>query len=67
MGFVSKINPIPKEDPMIIHLVKNMGFIPFVRSNVPQGVKTIETNNNIFGYAKNPWNLTRSAGGSSGG
>ena len=44
-----------------------MGFIPFVRTNVPQACKTVETNNNIFGYCKNPWDPTRSTGGSSGG
>ena len=66
-GFVSKINLIPKEDSCFIDLTNKMGFIPFVRTNVPQACKTIETNNNIFGYAKNPWDTTRSTGGSSGG
>lgn len=32
-----------------------MGLIPYVRSSVPQGVKTFETNNYIVGYSKNPW------------
>ena len=66
-GFVSKINPIPKQETMIVQLVKDMGFIPFVRTNVPQGVRTYDTNNNMFGYCHNPWNLERSTGGSSGG
>lgn len=44
-----------------------MGFIPFIRTNVPMSCKTIETNNNMFGYAKNPWDTKRSCGGSSGG
>ena len=44
-----------------------MGFIPFVRSNVPQSCKTIETHNHMFGYSKNPWDKSRSCGGSSGG
>jgi Asp-tRNA(Asn)/Glu-tRNA(Gln) amidotransferase A subunit family amidase len=48
-------------------MVRKMGFIPFVRTNVPQGCKSIETNNNIFGYCLNPWNITHSCGGSSGG
>lgn len=33
-----------------------MGFIPFVRTNVPMSCKTIDTNNHMFGYSKNPWN-----------
>lgn len=52
---------------MIIQLVRDMGFIPFARTNVPQGIRTFDTNNNIFGYCRNPWNHERSTGGSSGG
>ena len=44
-----------------------MGFIPFVRSNVPPACKMIDTVNNIFGYCHNPWRDGRSCGGSSGG
>lgn len=67
VGFVSKVNPLSDHDGLFTTMVKKMGFIPFVRSNVPQGCKTMETNNNIFGYCKNPWNQARSCGGSSGG
>ena len=48
-------------------MVRKMGFLPIARSNVPQALKLLETNNNIFGYCLNPWNLGRSCGGSSGG
>jgi len=51
----------------MVIMLKRMGLIPFVRTTVPQVNKTIETNNNITGYAKNPWNETRTCGGSSGG
>ena len=44
-----------------------MGFIPFVRSNVPPGCKLVDTVNSIFGYCHNPWRDGRSCGGSSGG
>ena len=40
VGFVSKINPITDKDGLFIILVRKMGFIPFVRTNVPQGCKT---------------------------
>jgi Asp-tRNA(Asn)/Glu-tRNA(Gln) amidotransferase A subunit family amidase len=50
-----------------MRLVLKMGFIPFVRTNVPQANKTFDTNNHIFGYSSNPWDTTRSCGGSSGG
>lgn len=44
-----------------------MGFIPFVRSNVPPACKIIDTVNRMFGYCHNPWKRGRSCGGSSGG
>lgn len=44
-----------------------MGFIPFVRSNVPPACKIPETVNRIFSYCDNPWKKGRSCGGSSGG
>ena len=66
-GFVSKINSIPEEESCFMELIHAMGFIPFVRTNVPQACKSFDTNNNIFGYAKNPWDPSRSTGGSSGG
>ncbi len=66
-GYVSTVNPIPRECPLFEQLIRNMGFIPLARTTCPQGCKTIETNNNMFGYAKNGWDETRSCGGSSGG
>ena len=55
------------EDANIVMSLKNAGAIPFVKSNVPQILMANETDNAIFGTAKNPWDPTRSPGGSSGG
>ena len=41
IGFVAAINKIPDEDGHFAMMVRKMGFIPFVRTNVPQGCKTI--------------------------
>lgn len=43
------------------------GGIIFVRTNIPQLGMAFESTNNIFGRAQNPWDKTRSPGGSSGG
>jgi fatty acid amide hydrolase len=64
---VTPFNPIPEEPTSFVLLTLNMGLIPFVRTSVPQANKTFETNNNILGYSKNPWDETRSCAGSSGG
>ena len=43
------------------------GAIPIVKGNVPQGALSIHTTNYIWGTAQNPYDKTRSCGGSSGG
>jgi len=52
---------------LIIKIIKEHGAIPFVISTAPQLLLINETNSNIFGRAKNPWDTRRSPGGSSGG
>ena len=67
VGMIDPINPVQGEETECVLLIKKMGLIPFVRSTTPQANKTFETNNNIFGYCKNPWDEGRSCSGSSGG
>lgn len=52
---------------LLVDMVIKHGGVPFVKSNVPMMLKTTESVNNIYGRALNPWNLDRTAGGSSGG
>ena len=40
-GTVALNNPIPQEESAFMLLVKKMGLIPFVRSNVPQVCRTL--------------------------
>ncbi|CAG9313380.1 unnamed protein product [Blepharisma stoltei] len=59
---------LPDEvDCLLLELLKDAGAIPFIRSNVPQGMLWIESSNDIYGTAKNPWNKNHTTGGSSGG
>lgn len=55
------------EDDLTVKLLREEGAIPFVRSNVPQLLFNIESNNHIWGSSKNPWNKEKTTGGSSGG
>jgi Asp-tRNA(Asn)/Glu-tRNA(Gln) amidotransferase A subunit family amidase len=41
--------------------------LPVARTNLSQACKSFESANNIFGRCKNPWNMKRTPGGSSGG
>jgi len=55
------------EDSAYVSVIRKLGGIPFVTTNVPQGLWGVVTQNNLWGLAKNPWNLERVSGGSSGG
>ena len=67
IGFVHSLNPIAVDDGLLVAMVKQMGFIPFVRTNIPINNMYFETCNNVYGRASNPWNKDRTPGGSSGG
>jgi amidase len=54
-------------DDMIVSLFRNAGFAFVGRTNTPEFVALTDTVNSRYGATKNPWNLERSAGGSSGG
>lgn len=55
------------EDATIIQRVKKAGAILIGKTNTPEFENSADTINSVFGATKNPYNLDRSAGGSSGG
>ena len=57
----------PEEDAAIVARIKQAGAIPIGKTNVPEFGLGSHTYNNVFGPTRNPWNLERTAGGSSGG
>ena len=67
-GF-SKCANLPKsdEDCNFIRILRENGAIFFISSNLPQGIGSIESKNRIWGRALNPWDKSRTPGGSSGG
>ncbi|XP_059095221.1 fatty acid amide hydrolase 1-like [Tigriopus californicus] len=58
--------PLPADASIIQHL-KELGAVPFCLTNVPQTMKSYGCSNPVFGVTTNPWDKTRSPGGSSGG
>ena len=58
-------NVAEKSDATVARLERN-GAIPIAKSNVPEWAGG-NTFNPVLGTTRNPWNTTRSAGGSSGG
>lgn len=58
---------VPGEDAIVAERLRRAGGVLIGKTNTPEhGCKAV-TDNAIFGPTRNPWDLTRSAGGSSGG
>lgn len=58
---------IPTEDDVVVERLKNAGAIILGKTNVPELGFSGASYNMIFPPTKNPWNLDRTAGGSSSG
>jgi len=56
-----------ESDAQTIIRLRSAGAILVGLTNVPEGGLWLETYNTVYGRTRNPWNLDRSAGGSSGG
>lgn len=58
---------IPDSDATAVARFKNAGGIPLAKTNIPEFSAWFETDNLLSGLTRNPWNLERTPGGSSGG
>lgn len=66
-GVVWKLDYPDDETAAVVELLISEGAIPFVRSNVSQSMMWCECSNSIYGRSENPWNRSKTTGGSSGG
>ena len=64
-GFIPPF-PMP-EDSFLVARLRRAGFIPFGKTNVPEFGLPPMTESKLYGPARNPWDLSRTPGGSSGG
>jgi len=55
------------EDATVVARLRRAGAIPIARTNVPDLLFAFESDNLIFGATSNPYDLSRTSGGSSGG
>ncbi|MEM1981943.1 MAG: amidase [Candidatus Hadarchaeales archaeon] len=60
-------NFVPSRDAVVVERLKKAGAIPLGKTNTPEFGWMGNTVNALFGATRNPWNLERTAGGSSGG
>jgi amidase len=58
---------VPAHDALIARRCANAGALMLGKSNTPELGAGSHTFNEVFGVTRNPWDLTKSAGGSSGG
>ncbi|HMU39491.1 MAG TPA: amidase [Pseudomonadota bacterium] len=66
-GLLRRRDRIAQEDSTVVARLRAAGAIPLGASNVPEGGLWMETHNLIWGRTRNPWNVGRTSGGSSGG
>jgi amidase len=66
-GFVPQKDYKPAEDALSISRVKEAGGVILGKTNVPVGLGDWQSYNDIYGTTNNPYNLSRTPGGSSGG
>ncbi|KAG9314078.1 amidase signature domain-containing protein [Chiua virens] len=58
---------VAENDALVVNILRKAGAIMYVKTQNPQTLLSLETNNNIFGRAVNPYNRNLTCGGSSGG
>ena len=58
---------IATEDSVIVERIRGAGAIPIGKTNVPEFGMGSHTYNNVYGVTRNPYDRTKTAGGSSGG
>jgi len=66
-GFPQARDFVPAEDAVVVQRLRSAGAIVIGKTNIPNGISDWQSFNAIYGTTNNPWDLSRSAGGSSGG
>ena len=66
-GMACRLNEKSTKNSLVFDLLKDAGAIPLCRGNTMQLMYSIESVNRIWGRTSNPWDMTRTPGGSSGG
>ncbi|HEX6393621.1 MAG TPA: amidase family protein [Acidimicrobiales bacterium] len=61
------INHVPARDAPAVKRLRDAGAIVFGKTNAPRWSGDVQTFNDVFGTTNNPWDHSRTPGGSSGG
>ncbi|MGB8522054.1 MAG: amidase, partial [Candidatus Acidiferrales bacterium] len=66
-GSVLRKGNVPSESAPLVKRLRAAGAIVLGNTNVPEFLMAYETDNLLYGRTNNPWDLSRTPGGSSGG
>jgi amidase len=66
-GSILRKGNVPSEDAPLVKRLRAAGAIILGNTNVPEFLMAYETDNLLYGRTNNPWDLSRTPGGSSGG
>jgi amidase len=66
-GAIELTDHVPVEDAPVVARLKGAGAIVFGKTNLPRWSGDLQSYNEIFGTTNNPWDTSRTPGGSSGG
>jgi amidase len=66
-GSVIYRDDMPQQDAVVVERLRQAGALPIGKTNTPEFGMGSHTYNNVYGTTLNPYDLTKSAGGSSGG
>jgi amidase len=66
-GSPLRADHVPKRDELIVERIRGAGAVVIGKTNVPEWAAGSHTFNPVFGATRNPYDLSRSAGGSTGG
>ncbi len=58
---------VPDRDADVVARLRQAGAVIYGKTNLPTYANDVQSYNDVFGTTNNPWDLSRSAGGSSGG
>lgn len=67
IGLEHRRGQISQEDGLLVARVKAAGAIVLGKTNLPQLMVLSESDNPVYGPCNNPWDVTRTSGGSTGG
>ena len=67
IGYSAWVGKPIQKDAALVRMFKDAGAVPFVKTNIPITLLSLESDNAVFGKATSPYNEKYSPGGSSGG